>query len=208
MTQMAQTAEDRSQLEPALELVAPHCDILDRLPLVPPSAQVRGVFFGATLSVLRNAGKLDQYLEYFPSDKFSVARMFPLRDYMTRLAVGGACLRSPEEVHLGMQDICRAHSVEFSKSLLGRILVRVLSRDPVRLTEQGLAARRQTCTYGHWSIKRLAERCIEMTYQEEYVWIESAIAGGAIGTFESCGIEAQVETTLDGRFDGATRITW
>jgi len=76
------------------------------------------------------------------------------------------------------------------------------------LTEQGLAARRQTYRYGHWRIVRHGPRCIEMVYKEEYVWIESAIAGGAVGAFEACGVRADLRTELGGRFDGSTRISW
>jgi len=49
---------------------------------------------------------------------------------------------------------------------------------------------------------------VEMVYREEYLWIESAIAGGAVGAFEACGVEAKLETKLLNRFDGSTMITW
>jgi hypothetical protein len=87
-------------------------------------------------------------------------------------------------------------------------MLRFLAHDPVRLTEQGLAARRQTFQYGSWSIVHHGPRAIEMVYREEYIWIESAIAGGAIGAFEACGIQTKLETKLINRFDGSTLITW
>jgi hypothetical protein len=87
-------------------------------------------------------------------------------------------------------------------------MLRVLSHDPVRLTEQGLAARRQTFHYGRWQIVRHGPRAVEMVYREEYLWIESAIAGGAVGAFEACGIHANLQTKLQNRFHGSTIITW
>lgn len=202
------TAAARMMSDSALELVAPYCDIVDRLPAVPPSAHVRGMYFNSIKTVLEREGRLRNYLEFFPSERFSAARMFPLRDYMLRLAVGGACLRTPETLHEGMHEIWRTHATYFAQSLLGKMMLRLLSRDPVRLTEQGLAARRQTFKYGHWSIRRHGDRQVEMCYEQEYLWIESAITGGAVGSYEACGIRASVTTELRDRFNGSTMITW
>jgi len=159
-------------------------------------------------TVLQRANRAGLYNEYFGGERWSVIRMYPLRDYMIRLAVAGASLQSPQRVHEGMHDIWRTNATTFASSLLGRTMLRLLSNDPVRLTEQALAARRQTYQYGHWEIVRHGPRAIEMVYREEYLWIESAVAGGAVGAFEACGIKANLETKLLSRFDGSTSITW
>lgn len=198
----------RYQLERVLDILSPHCDIAERLEVVPPSARVRGLYLASLGAVLQRAGKLGLYQEFFAAERWSPVRMYPLRDYMIRLAAAGATLASPERVHEGMRDVWRTNATTFASSLLGRTMLRLLSHDPVRLTEQGLAARRQTYQYGHWEIVRHRPRSIEMVYREEYIWIESAIAGGAIGAFEACGIEAQLETRLINRFDGSTLISW
>jgi uncharacterized protein (TIGR02265 family) len=192
----------------AIELVAAHCDLVDRLKVVPPSAQVRGLYLNSLDTILQRADRAALYREYFGGERWSPIRMYPLRDYMIRLAVAGAALRSAERVHEGMHDVWRTNATTFAQSLLGRTMLRLLSHDPVRLTEQGLAARRQTFQYGHWEIVRHGPRSIEMVYREEYIWIESAIAGGAVGAFEACGIEATLKTNLLNRFDGSTTITW
>jgi len=195
-------------LERAIEVVAPHCDIVERLQVVPPSARVRGLYLRSLETVTQRAGRGALYRQYFGGERWSPVRMYPLRDYMIRLALAGASLRSPVRVHDGMHDIWRTNATTFASSLLGRTLLRILSNDPVRLTEQGLAARRQTYQYGHWEIVHHAPRAIEMVYREEYLWIQSAIAGGAVGAFEACGIAAQLDTKLVDRFDGSTTITW
>ncbi|HEX7453763.1 MAG TPA: TIGR02265 family protein [Polyangiaceae bacterium] len=195
-------------LERAIEVVAPHCDIVERLQVVPPSARVRGLYLRSLETVTQRAGRGALYRQYFGGERWSPVRMYPLRDYMIRLALAGASLRSPGRVHDGMHDIWRTNATTFAGSLLGRTLLRILSNDPVRLTEQGLAARRQTYQYGHWEIVHHGPRTIEMVYREEYLWIQSAIAGGAVGAFEACGIAAQLDTKLVNRFDGSTTITW
>ena len=192
----------------AIQLVRSHCDLVGRLEVVPPSAQVRGLYLKSLEAVLQRAGRAGLYREYFAGDRWSAIRMYPLRDYMIRLAVAGAALHSLDRLHQGMHDVWRTNATTFAQSLLGRTMLRLLSHDPVRLTEQGLAARRQTFQYGHWEIVRHGPRTIEMVYREEYIWIESAIAGGAVGAFEACGIEAKLETKLLNRFDGSTTITW
>jgi uncharacterized protein (TIGR02265 family) len=202
------TRPERQRLEAAVELVAPFCDIAERLEVVPPSARVRGLYMKSLGDVTRRAGRAELYDRYFHGETWSLLRMYPLRDYMVRLAIAGASLKGPENVHRGMHDVWRTNATTFASSLLGRAMLRLLASDPVKLTEQGLAARRQTFQYGHWSIAYHGPRAIEMVYREEYIWIESAIAGGAVGAFEACGIEAELQTKLINRFDGSTLITW
>ncbi|HEV3191495.1 MAG TPA: hypothetical protein VGY54_13395 [Polyangiaceae bacterium] len=85
-------------------------------------------------------------------------------------------------------------------------IVERLSPVPPCLSEQVLAARRQRVTYGHWKIRHHSEPPVEMVYESEYRWIESAIAGAAAGTFEACGIAASIETRLTDRFNGPSFI--
>src|SRR5882672_10266601 len=158
-----------SAADRAIQLVAPYCDIVERLEVVPPSAQVRGLYLKSLEAIVQRAGRVGLYREYFSGERWSAIRMYPLRDYMVRLAVAGAALHSPERLHEGMHDVWRTNATTFASSLLGRTMLRLLSRDPVRLTEQGLAARRQTYQYGHWSIVRHGPRSIEMVYREEYI---------------------------------------
>ena len=205
---MASSIASSQQLENAIELVAPHCDIVERLAVVPPSARVRGLYLKSLETLLQPSGSAALYRRFFAGERWSALRMYPLRDYMIRLAVAGAALRGPERVHEGMHDVWRTNATTFASSLLGRTMLRLLSHDPVRLTEQGLAARRQTYQYGHWSIVRHGPRSIEMIYREEYIWIESAVAGGAVGAFEACGLEVNLQTKLINRFDGSTVVTW
>ncbi len=192
----------------AWKLVAPHCDIEDRVRSVPPSAQVRGLWYQGMMGVLKQSGKLDEYHEYFPNDRWSLLTYYPLPSYMLRVAVAGAIIASPSELHRGMHQAMRLNSTAFASTVLGRALFRILAKDPVRLTEQAMAARRQAMSYGDWSILSRGPRHVETVYRSEYLWIESAIAGAAVGTFDACNLVATVTTQLDDRFNGSTLITW
>ena len=192
----------------AVDLVAPHCDIVDRLGDVPPSARIRGWYFKSMLAVLQRHDRLAAFQDYFPDESWSALGMHPLGDYLVRLAVAGALVATPARLHEGIFEISRQNATAFVSSLVGRLLVRILSRDPVRLTEQGLSARRQSTTYGTWQIRRPGPREVQMVYRGEYMWIESAIAGAAAGTFESCGVTADVRTALEDKYNGVTSIRW
>ena len=200
--------EERPSASAALDLIAPHCDILERLRDVPPSARVRGLYFKSVLNVLERLDKLDQFARLYPLQPRSALKFYPVKDYLVELATAGAIVTSPSDLHQGILEITRRNAAAFSASVLGRVLIRVLAHDPVRVTEQGLAARRQSTSYGDWHLERHGPRDISMVYHAEYMWIESAIAGAATGTFESCNITANVDTTLDDKYNGCTRITW
>jgi uncharacterized protein (TIGR02265 family) len=197
-----------SPIDRAIELVAPHCDIVERLRLVPPSAQMRGVWLKNVEKQVDLHGRAAAYREYFPSDHYSSLSFYPVADMLIRSACAGALVASPERVHQGMALVTKGNAESFMASLLGRMLLRVFSRDPVRVLEQALAARRQSCAYGHWELRRHADREVEMTYQNEYWWIESAVAGAAQGTFEACKIVVSIETKLIDRFNGSTFFRW
>jgi uncharacterized protein (TIGR02265 family) len=197
-----------ANVDRAIAFVAPHCDIVDRLSVVPPSARIRGLYFQSIRSEIGKRDKLAEYEEYFPHDHYLAFPFYPLTELLVRLACAGALVAGPREVHEGMRLVAKANARAFVDSLLGRLMLRMLSRDPIRLTEQGLAARRQSTTYGHWEIQKSSEHEIAMLYRNEYWWIESALAGAAQGTFEGCGVNVQMETTLIDRFNGSTHIRW
>jgi uncharacterized protein (TIGR02265 family) len=197
-----------SYIESAIDLVAPHCDIVDRLRVIPLTARVRGLLFHSIESELDRRGKRGRFRDLFPDDRFSSMPYYPLADYLVRLAAAGAVVTSPADVHEGMKLVSHGNAAAFAESLLGRVLIRILAHDPVRLTEQGLAAQRQMSSYSHWTLVRHDARKIEVLFRDEYVWIESALLGSGYGTFESCGVEANITCVLQDRFNGSHLISW
>src|SRR5580698_1127584 len=62
---------DRSSNRPAIRsetirALCRHCDVEERLPLIPPSAKVRGIYFGGIDRTLAKAGCLDRFKALFP----------------------------------------------------------------------------------------------------------------------------------------------
>jgi uncharacterized protein (TIGR02265 family) len=195
-------------LRRALEYVAPHCDIVERLADVPPSARVRGLYFRSFLGILRQECRITDYERFFPDESWSSLPFYPLSDYLIRIAVAGAVVASPSSLHDGIYRVARSNAMAFTSSILGKVLLRILDRDPLRLTEQALSARRQSTTYGEWTLAKHGPNGLEMAYRGEYMWLESAIAGAAAGTFEACDVKPQLSTVLNGKYNGSTLIRW
>jgi uncharacterized protein (TIGR02265 family) len=194
-------------LDDAMVEVARHCDIRERLSVVPPSATVRGVYFRSIESALKEAGAIKRYQELFPL-QLGTFQWHPCGELLRRLVVAGALLRGPLHVHDGMFEIGRHNALEFARSLLGRMLLRLLSRDPKKLLLQGIAARRQTCGYGNWQVTFPEERLAIVTMVEEYLYLDTYSMGSAIGTFEAIGLALDARCELDTKFNGRHILRW
>jgi uncharacterized protein (TIGR02265 family) len=192
----------------ALEYVAPYCDLKARLGAVPLEARVRGIAFRSIVAALTEADKLEGYVERFGPLRYESLAFYPLAEYLVRLASGAACLRSREDLYLGMGEITRKNARELSQSLLGQALIHALASDPRSLLEQGLAMRRQVFDYGRWELVQHAPRQLEVRYTDEYVWIEQAYTFAALGTFDACRVKPRVTTQLDTPYSGSHHFEW
>jgi uncharacterized protein (TIGR02265 family) len=193
--------------EDALEGVFRYCDLRERLTLVPPSARVRGLYFRSIEAVLARADRVEPYRALFP-EKFATILWHPAAEFLVRLAVGASLLTSAERVHEGMFEIGRRNALAFSESLLGRTMLRLLSRDPHKLLQQGVAGRRQSYNYGSWQLTFPSERTAIMSMAEEYLYIESYLLGAAQGTFDAISLPVRAEVVLDNRFCGRHVLAW
>jgi uncharacterized protein (TIGR02265 family) len=184
-----------------------HTDLNERLPLVPPSAKIRGLYARDIERIVAAHGHGERYRRLFP-DRPSAVRWVPLGDYLVRQAVGGALLAGPERVYEGMFELGRGNAIAFSESLLGRTLLLVLDRDPKRLLRQAMAGRRLSYTSGHWELAFPGEREAVVTMSEEYAYIEWNLKGAAQGTFEAVGVPVEVQVVMYDRFHGKHILRW
>jgi len=194
-------------LREALAEVGRHCDIEERLALVPPSAKVRGIYCRSIESALKEARRLARYRELFPAE-LGTLPFHPCAEVMTRIVIGAALLAGPEQVHEGMIAIGRRNALEFARSLLGRMLLRLLSHDPKKLLMQGIAGRRQTCSYGQWQVSFPEERMAIVSMVEEYMYLDTYCIGSAHGTFEAIGLTVDASCELDTKFAGRHVLRW
>jgi uncharacterized protein (TIGR02265 family) len=191
-----------------LELLGDRCDLAARLAAMPPSAQIRGMYLRSVQGALERAGRAIEYRALCGTPRFSALRFYPLGEYLTHLAAGGALLMGPERVHEGMFEISRSNAAIVADSLVGRTLLRALARDPQRVLRQGVAAHRQTTRGSQWSLHFPSPREAVMEFRDEMVWIESSLLGAAHGTMEAAGIDAKITCELRDRCNGAHFISW
>jgi uncharacterized protein (TIGR02265 family) len=130
---MLQAVSRRRQA--AVEEVSQFCDLRERLALMPPSAAVRGIYFRSIELKLEQAGKFEDFRRMYP-DRLAAIRWHSMSSFLEQLAVAGALLRKPTEVHAGMFEIGRQNATAFAGSLLGKMLLRMLSREPRKLLAQ------------------------------------------------------------------------
>ncbi len=196
------------RIQETLDWVAPHCDLLERIDRIPPSAQVRGVWTKILERQLQERGLLPEYRRLLPGHSSGAFELHHVSDLLLRAAVAGALLAGPEDLHQGMFEITRDNARRFTSSLMGRTLLRLLARDPRRLCQQILASRRQTCHYGSWELLSVREGEARIYLREEYIWIESYLLGAAVGTFEVLGDDVEATAELEGPFHGTHIIRW
>jgi uncharacterized protein (TIGR02265 family) len=197
-------------MSPALELLEElkvHCDIHERLELLPANARVRGVYFRSIEAVLGRAGRLSDYRALFPATKAAVL-WYPAAEFMQQLVAGAALLTEPSRVHDGLFEIGRRNARVFAESLLGRLLIRFLSRDPRQLLNQALVGHRQGYSHSTWQLSFLDDRTACMSMSDEYMFIDSYLVGAARGTFEAIALPVEVEVQLDDRFRGRHLLRW
>ena len=184
-----------------------YCDLAERLVLVPPSAKVRGMYFRSIERAVAAAGHQERFEALFP-DRFAAVLWHPAAEFLPRLAVGGALLRGPAHVQDGMFEIGRGNALAFAESLVGRVLLRILDRDPRRLLRQAIAGRRQSYSFGHWDLELVGDRQAVVSMNEEYLYIESYLRGAAQGTFDAVGVPVRIEVVLQDRFNGQHILRW
>jgi uncharacterized protein (TIGR02265 family) len=198
----------RFRLPPKVEAATSHCDLVERLRAIPSDAQIRGVYMKGVVTEMEKRGLLPTFLESFPDPQVSSISFYPLGDYLMRMAYAGALIASPEGIHDGIKEASKIFAVSFGRSLLGKTLIRALSKDPTRLLQQGMVGKRQTCSYGKWTLVQHATNKAEVVLEQEYVWIESCVLGSFLGTFEFSGVNPEIELKLKDRFNGSLTFSW
>lgn len=191
-----------------VELVGPHCDIVRRLADVPATAKVRGVYFRSALEELARRGLRSAFEAVIPETDRSIFTLYPLSDYLLWVAWAGALVASPAAVHTGMLELSRGNAVYYGNSLLGRSLLRLLSRDPIRQLHQAIQSKRAVTNYGRWTLVEEGPSHAVVRLEDEYVWIESALLGAALGGLECCRIQPKAEVKLRDPYNGDLIFRW
>lgn len=198
----------QSELAEAIEWLDGHIALEDRLALIPPSAQVRGIWQRILERQLDQRGKLEAYRRWVPARPIRTLAFHSVAEFNVLAAIAGAVVATPQTLDDGLYELTYNNAAMFTRSLFGRTLVRLLSPNPRRLSMQAIASRRQTLNYGTWELVDVGEQHVEFYMREEYIWLDSYLRGAAVGTYAMLGQDVQASVDLEGPFHGRMRISW
>ncbi|MDQ3032337.1 MAG: TIGR02265 family protein [Myxococcota bacterium] len=194
-----------------LALCYAHTDLEWRLANIPIDATCRGAFFNMLDD---RAGSLSsatqaEYRAFFRIHRFSAFRMYPVRDYVTRIVVLAQIHYGAESIYRGIRELQSGAFDAWAKTLLGRAALAVVSPElPSMLRMLARAYASQTVvSHSRFAVESATDREIVVRLENEHLYIEHAMVGALEGVARVCGVPgAQFVVELDGPFDGTIRI--
>ena len=195
----------------SLAEVYAHTDFEWRLAQIPDDALCRGAFINmldehaAALSTETQA----EYRRFFRIYRFVPFRMYPLRDYLTRMGILAQVHWGGPGIYDGIRSLQSQAFDAWSSTLLGRAALAVIEPTlpgMLRMIERAYASHTLT-TYSDFAIRSASDREIVTHFRNEYTPIEYAMVGALEGVLRLCKAKGDVKAELEGPFDGIVRIT-
>lgn len=181
-------------------------DLKWRLGVIPDTALVRGVF----LSMLqRQAVALgrdveDEFESYFRVQGFSPLRLYPVREYLTRLVVLAQIRWGTNGIHAGLRALQGAAFETWKGTMVGRALVDLFEPTLLgclRACERGYQGG-ASGNYADFAVLETNREDITVRFRNEYVYIEHAMVGAIERVARFCGERVALEVQLDEPFTG------
>jgi uncharacterized protein (TIGR02265 family) len=195
----------------SLAEVFAHTDFEWRLAQIPDDALCRGAFINM---LDEHAGALSaetraEYRRFFRIYRFVPFRMYPLRDYLTRMGILAQVHWGGEGVYRGIRSLQSQAFDAWSSTLMGRAALAVI--DPtlpgmLRMIERAYASNTLT-SYAGFEVRSTSDREIVTYFRNEYNPIEHAMVGALEGVLRLCKAKGDVTAELDDPFNGTVRIT-
>ncbi|HEX7604697.1 MAG TPA: DUF2378 family protein [Polyangiaceae bacterium] len=195
----------------SLAEVFAHTDFEWRLAQIPDDALCRGAFINM---LDEHAGALSaetqaEYRRFFRIYRFTPFRMYPARDFLTRMGILAQVHWGGEGIYSGIRSLQSQAFDAWASTLLGRAALAIV--DPslpgvLRMIERAYASHTLT-SYAGFEIRSMSDREIVTYFRNEYLPIEHAMVGALEGVLRLCKAKGDVTAELDGPFDGCVRIT-
>ena len=187
-----------------------HSDLEWRLSQIPATAMCRGAFFNMLdeRAALLSRDTQAAYRAFFRVTRFVPFRMYPVSDYLTRMAILCQVHWGAGQVYEGMRTIQASAFDAWARTLLGRAALAVIdpSLDGVlRMIERAYASRTLN-NHADFRVIRVSEREVVTRFENEYLPIEHAMVGALEAVLTLCRTRGVVRAELEGPFDGTVRI--
>lgn len=187
-----------------------HSDLEWRLSQIPATAMCRGAFFNMLdeRAALLSHDTHAAYRAFFRVTRFVPFRMYPISDYLTRMAIVCQVHWGAPEVYTRMRTIQASAFDAWARTLLGRAALAVIDpslRSVLRMIERAYASHTVN-TYADFHVVSVSESEVVTRFENEYVPIEHAMVGAIEAVLALCRTNGVVRAELEGPFDGTIRI--
>src|SRR5579859_1592142 len=181
-----------------------HTDLEWRLTQIPDSAACRGVYFNMLDERAAAFGPeiQRQYRDLFKLVSFNAIRLYPIKDYLTRMVTLAAIKFGPPNVHRGLFEIQEAAWPSWRKTLVGRATFAVLGSDFDAVLRVMGGAVSKSLNHGSCKISSTTPGNYLARFTEQYVYIEHAMAGALTGVARACGVNVTLDVQLRDPFNG------
>lgn len=195
----------------SLAEVFAHTDFEWRLAQIPDDAQCRGAFINmldehaASLSTETQA----EYRRFFRIYRFMPIRMYPLRDYLTRMGILAQVHWGGEGIYQGIRKLQSQAFDAWASTLVGRAAIAVIEPTlpgVLRMIERAYASHTLT-SHSSFAVRSVSDREIVTLFRDEHIPIEHAMVGALEGVLGLCKVRGDVTAELDDPFNGTIRIS-
>jgi uncharacterized protein (TIGR02265 family) len=185
-------------------------DLEQRLRDIPRDATCRGVFFNMLDDRAAALGRAvaAEYRDFFRVPRLLAFRMYPVRDYLTRLVVLSQIGYGPDRIHAGLRELQNGAFDAWAGTMLGRAALAVVNPSLptlLRVLERAYASQ-TVVSYARFTVQSVAETEIVTAFEREYVYIEHAMVGALEAVMRACGRSGTAVPDLDGPYDGRVRL--
>jgi uncharacterized protein (TIGR02265 family) len=149
-----------------------------------------------------------QYREFFKLYRFLPFKLYPVKDYLTRIVAVAQCHFGAEGLYRGLFELQAAAFPAWRRTLLGRTTFAVLGNDfdaLLRGIERAYATGTPT-NHTTFQVTRAAPNRYAVRFGSEYLYIEHAMTGALAGVARGCGYEPAFEVQLDDPFNGTVHL--
>ena len=185
-------------------------DLKWRLAQIPDEAGCRGAFFNMLdmrAGSLSSATQLE-YRNFFRIHRYIPFRMYPVRDYLTRMAVLAQIHWGGDNVYRGIREIQSGAFEAWTSTLVGRAALAVV--DPSFLGMLRFCERSLTSTtlvnYATFRIVGITPGVVRTRFTNEFVYIEHAMVGALEGIGTLAGFRPVFDVQLTDAFNGTVDI--
>jgi uncharacterized protein (TIGR02265 family) len=185
-------------------------DLAERLARVPDDAACRGVFLNMLDERAGQFGSATQraYREFFTLYRFSSLRLYPIKDYITRVVKLAQIEFGAPNIYRGIAEIQAGAFLAWRRTLLGRTWFAVLGSDFESVLRLVARTMSKVVNYGNVSLHAAGSgQQLTMQFVDQYVYIEHAMKGAIQGVARACGVVVELDVRLEDMFNGSIGIS-